>query len=193
MIPIKTSQEIDKMRKAGQILFGIMDELSTMVKPGVATLDFDRAAARAISRFGAVSAFKGYRGYPAHICVSVNEEVVHGIPGKRKLMNGDIVSIDIGIQLDGFFADMAKTFPVGSVSPEKQKLIETARVSLEEAIKAFKPGAKLGDVSRAVQTLCGSSRVFQLCAILSAMGSAASCMKNRRYRILPHLVRQGRC
>ena len=151
MIPIRTCQEIDKMHRAGKILSKIMEELAKRVKPGVATLDFDRVAAKAISRSGAVSAFKGYHGYPAHICVSVNEEVVHGIPGKRKLMAGDIVSIDIGIELDGFFSDMAKTFPVGSVSPEKQKLIETARVSLDEAIKAFKPGAKLGEVSRAVQ------------------------------------------
>jgi len=151
MIPIRTCQEIDKMHRAGEILSKIMEALAGRVKPGVATLDFDRAAAQAISQSGGVSAFKGYRGYPAHICVSVNEEVVHGIPGKRKLMDGDIVSIDIGIQLDGFFADMAKTFPVGCVSPEKQKLIETARVSLDEAIKAFKPGAKLGDVSRAVE------------------------------------------
>ena len=130
MIPIKTCQEIDKMHRAGAILSKIMEELAQRVKPGVATLDFDRAAAQAISRSGAVSAFKGYHGYPAHICVSVNEEVVHGIPGKRKLMTGDIVSIDIGIELDGFFVDMAKTFPVGAVTPQKQELIETARVSL---------------------------------------------------------------
>jgi methionyl aminopeptidase len=150
-IPIKTSQEIEKIRKAGHILSGIMDELSRMIKPGVTTLGLDLKAKLIFDDLRVRSAFKGYRGYPANICVSVNEEVVHGIPKERKLLSGDIVSIDIGIELDGFFADMAKTFPVGGVTSEKQRLIEAARVSLDEAIKAFKPGARLNDVSGAIQ------------------------------------------
>ncbi len=151
MIPIRTCQEIDKIRRAGHILAKMIDELSQMIKPGIATIDLDRTAALAMSQFKAKSAFKGYRGYPAHICVSINEEVVHGIPGSRKLVSGDIVSIDIGIELDGFFADMAKTFPVGKIESQKQRLIEVAFASLEEAIKAFKPHARLSDISYAVQ------------------------------------------
>ncbi len=151
MIPIKTCQEIDKMYKAGQILAEIMDVLEKRVRPNVLTQELDRVAFELISEKNVRSAFKGYRGYPANICVSVNEEVVHGIPGKRKLLDGDIVSIDIGIELDGFYSDMAKTFSVGKISPEKQELIDITRVSLEQAIEKVKAGNKLSDVSSAVQ------------------------------------------
>ncbi len=151
MIPLKTCQEIDKMRQAGAILAQIMEKLGSMIRPGLATQELDIAAGDIIKKAGAVSAFKGYRGYPANICVSVNEEVVHGIPGRRKLAKGDIASIDIGIKLNDFFVDMAKTFAVGDVSEQKQKLIEVTRISLEEAISKMVAGNKLSDVSCAVQ------------------------------------------
>ena len=151
MVPLKTCQEIDKMQEAGHILKEVMQELAGLIQPGIASRQLDAASIAAMTRFGVRSAFKGYRGYPGNICISVNEEVVHGIPGKRKLEEGDIVGVDIGIELDGFFVDMAETFPVGRVSAEKQKLIEVARASLDEAIKAFKPGNMLSDISFAVQ------------------------------------------
>ncbi len=139
------------MRKAGHILSGIIDELSLTIKPGVSTSSLDQEAKRIMDGLGVSPAFKGYRGYPAHICTSVNEEVVHGIPGPRKLLEGDIISIDIGIENDGFFVDMAKTYPVGKVDAQKVKLIEATRKSLEEAIKLLKPGHRLSEASCAVQ------------------------------------------
>lgn len=151
MIPIKTRSEIDKMRKGGRILVVLMEELARIIRPGIATIDLEKASVQAMSKAGVRSAFKGYRGYPANICVSVNEEVVHGIPGPRRLKEGDIVSIDIGIEADGFFVDMANTFPVGKIGKKEQMLIDVTRASLGEAIKMLKPGNSLSDVSGAVQ------------------------------------------
>lgn len=151
MIPLKTRHEISQMREAGKILAAVMKGLSPLVVPGAATKELDEAAEKMISAYKVRSAFKGYRGYPASICVSVNEEVVHGIPGDRRLKEGDIAGIDIGIEKGGFFVDMARTFAVGRVDPLKRKLIETTEASLREAIKAFKAGGMLGDISRAVQ------------------------------------------
>lgn len=151
MIPLKACQDIDKMSQAGKILSEIMEELAVLIKPGILTKSLDEEAARLIARFKVRSAFKGYRGYPANICVSVNEVVVHGIPGERKLAAGDIVSIDIGIERDGFFADMAKTFPVGKIDSKLIELIRATEASLEHGVAAMKPGGRLSDVSNAVQ------------------------------------------
>lgn len=139
------------MQKAGAILAKVMHEVAERVAPGVTTGDLDAAAAQAIAGFGARSAFRGYRGYPGNICVSVNEQVVHGIPGKRELKEGDIAGIDVGIELGGFFVDMATTFPVGRISSENRRLIDAARGSLDEAIRAFQEGRWLSDISFAVQ------------------------------------------
>ena len=151
MIPIKTSQEIEEMRRGSHILTLILDELEGMLKPGLATIGLEEASEAAMHKFKVISAFKGYRGYPANICVSVNEEVVHGIPGQRRLIDGDIVSIDIGIKLDGFFSDMAKTFAVGSIDASKQRLLDVTLGSLEEAIKQLKVGRRLSEASCSVQ------------------------------------------
>ena len=129
----------------------ILDELAVMVWPGLATIELDEAAVAVMRKFDVVSAFKGYRGYPGNICVSVNEEVVHGIPGQRILKDGDIVSIDIGIKLDGFFSDMAKTFAVGKIDAAKQSLLDATKGSLEEAIKQLKIGHRLSEASCSVQ------------------------------------------
>lgn len=139
------------MKEAGRILAGIMDLLEKAVRPGRMTQELDRLAAAEILKSGASPAFKGYMGYPANICVSVNEEVVHGIPGRRKLVEGDIASIDIGIEMAGFFVDMAKTFAVGNISAQKQKLMDVTRESLEKAIFKIRAGNKLFDISAAVQ------------------------------------------
>lgn len=151
MIPIKTCHEIDKMQSGGRILAKIMTELAAMVSAGITTRELDEKAGDLIRSFGVASAFKGYCGYPADACVSVNEEVVHGIPGRRRLREGDIVSVDIGIKQDGFFLDMARTFPVGRIDTVRRRLIETAQGALEEAIKVFRRGNRLVDISRAVQ------------------------------------------
>jgi methionyl aminopeptidase len=151
MIPIKTREDIEKMARGGRILAMILDGLEKLVKCGVTTKSLDDAAVRLMDAHGVRSAFKGYRGYPGHICVSLNEEVVHGIPGTRRLAEGDIVSVDAGIEYENFFTDMARTFPVGEVEDVKTRLIEAARGSLEAGIAAVKAGEKLVCVSRAVQ------------------------------------------
>ncbi len=151
MIPIKTRDEIDKMARGGRILALILDGLGKLVAPGVATRELDEAALRLMDAHGVRSAFKGYRGYPGQICVSLNEEVVHGIPGPRRLKEGDIVSIDAGIAYEDFFTDMARTFPVGNIDDAARNLIQVTQESLEKGIRAIRAGQKLVCVSRAIQ------------------------------------------
>ncbi len=140
------------MAGLGGVLARLMDELETMIAAGVLTRDLDARAARLMQASGVRSAFKGYRGYPASICVSLNEEVVHGIPGKRPLREGDIVSIDVGIEGQGYFADMARTLAVGTVDAGRKRLIDVTRGCLEKAIRAIGPGKKLSCIARAVQS-----------------------------------------
>ena len=151
MIVKKSPAEIDKMAAAGTVLVKTMDLLAGKVRPGVTTLDLDRAAERFIRSQGATPAFKGYRGFPGSICASPNHMVVHGIPGKLKLKRGDVLSVDIGVVLDGWVADAARTFAVGEVSPVASKLLEVTEGSLLQAVEQCRPGNRLGDVSHAVQ------------------------------------------
>ncbi len=151
-IVIKTPGEIEKMRRSGQIVREVLEHVRGMVKPGATTLDLETAAVRLIEDSGAKPAFKGYHGYPCVLCTSVNEQVVHGIPSAdRVLKDGDIVSIDCGVVIDGFYGDSAITVPVGKITPKTQRLLDVTRVSLERAIELIKPGATLGDVGSAVQ------------------------------------------
>lgn len=152
MIIRKSKSEIEKMRAAGRIVAAVLKELEAMVCPGITTKELDRAAERLIRDAGAIPTFKGYRGFPASICTSVNEEVVHGIPGNRKLKEGDIIGIDCGATYQGYVGDAAVTVPVGRVSPELQRLIEAARAALYAAIEKCRVGNRLGDVSHAVQS-----------------------------------------
>ncbi len=151
MIPIRSKQELIKIRKAGVIVAKTLRFLKTKVKPGVTTRELDEEAARFISRNGGRAAFLGYRGYPGHICASINEEVVHGIPGGRVLLEGDIISLDVGVELDGYFGDAAITVPVGTIDSPAQRLIDVTRESLYKAIDAARAGNHLSDVSSAVQ------------------------------------------
>ncbi len=151
MIEIKTPGEIDIMRRAGRIVAGLLTHLATLVRPGIRTQQLDEAASEYLRRTGATPAFLNYRGFPATICVSVNEEVVHGIPGKRKLREGDLVSIDAGAVVDGLFADAAVTVPVGAVSPQARQLSDTTKRALEDGIAAVSVGGRLSDISYAVQ------------------------------------------
>jgi methionyl aminopeptidase len=152
-IILKTPQEIEKMRRAGKIVHDVLEHVREHVKAGASTMDLERAAATKIAEFGAVPAFKGYRGYPCVLCTSVNEEVVHGIPSAdRVLRDGDIVSIDCGVVIDGYYGDSAITVPVGAkVSEGAKRLLEVTKASLESAIREVKPGATLGDIGAAVQ------------------------------------------
>jgi len=151
-IELKTMEEVELMRQAGRIAAQALKAVKEAVRPGVTTDDLDQVAHRFIRGRGAIPTFVGYRGYPKTICTSINEEVVHGIPGSRVLKEGDIISVDVGATWKGFVGDTAETFPVGSISSESQKLVDVTRESLARAIIAAKVGARLGDVSWAVQS-----------------------------------------
>ncbi|HTD54689.1 MAG TPA: type I methionyl aminopeptidase [Silvibacterium sp.] len=152
-IMIKTPLEIEKMRRSGQIVREVLEHVRKLVKPGATTQDLENAAVEKIRELGAKPAFKGYRGYPCVLCTSVNEEVVHGIPSaNRVLRDGDIVSIDTGVIIDGYYGDSAITVAVGErVAPKTKRLLEVTQASLLRGIEAIKPGATLGDVGAAVQ------------------------------------------
>jgi methionyl aminopeptidase len=152
-IMIKTPQEIEKMRRSGRVVREVLEYVRGFVKPGASTLDLENAAAEKMQQLGAKPAFKGYRGFPCVLCTSVNSEVVHGIPSKQRVLHdGDIVSIDTGAVLDGFYGDSAITVAVGDKVPARtKKLLEVTLASLEKAIGEVKAGATLGDVGAAVQ------------------------------------------
>ena len=152
-IVCKSAAEIEKMRESGRIVRQVLDHVRAMVAPGVTTMDLERAAAQKIKDLGAKPAFKGYYDYPCVLCTSVNEEIVHGIPSeKRLLQTGDIVSVDCGVVLDGYYGDAAITVPVGEeVTPELQELLSVTEASLYRGIDQARLGNAIGDVSAAVQ------------------------------------------
>ena len=150
-ITIKSPQELDAMRQAGAVVGAVIALLKRSVEPGITTRELDRIAYKEITRRGATPTFKGYRGFPASICTSVNEEIVHGIPSKRVLKEGDIIKLDVGATLDGLIGDAAVSLAVGQVNQEADELMEATRRSLEEGINASQPGNRIGDISAAVQ------------------------------------------
>jgi methionyl aminopeptidase len=152
-IMIKTPQEIEKMRRSGGVVRQVLETVRGLVKAGATTLDLEKAAEAKMKELGAVSAFKGYRGYPCVLCTSLNDEVVHGIPSKgRVLHDGDIVSIDCGVVVDGYYGDSAITVAVGEqITPQAKRLLDVTKTSLESAIAVVRPGATLGDIGAAVQ------------------------------------------
>ena len=153
MIEVKNDSELQKMREAGKVTAAVLKLMTELVKPGISTWELDAAAEKTIRSFGATPLFLGYYGFPGSICASVNEEVVHGIPKKdRILKSGDIISIDTGARLDGFCSDAAITLGVGKVSEEAQRLMDVTKKSLYKAIGQVKPGNRLGDVEHAVET-----------------------------------------
>lgn len=157
-IAIRTAKEISKMRRSGVVLRSVLDELRGSIAPGMTTMDLERIAEGKIAEAGAVPAFKGYHDYPCVLCTSVNSEVVHGIPStKRILREGDVVSIDCGLVLDGYYADSAFTLPVGKISDAAAALLDATERSLDAAIGAVKAGATLGDLGAAVQEVAESA------------------------------------
>lgn len=152
MIIIKSLQEIELMRQAGRIVADTLQELAGAIRPGITTIQLDTLARQYIQKSGARPAFLGYHGFPATICTSLNEEVVHGIPGLRRLKAGDIISIDVGVFYKGYYGDAAATFPVGEVSPLAKRLLEVTRESLYKGIEKAYPGNRLYDISAAIQT-----------------------------------------
>lgn len=152
-VVLKSAREIEQMRRAGSVVRQVLNCVRDQVRPGATTLDLERAAEQKLAELGAKAAFKGYHGYPCVLCTSVNHEVVHGIPSaNRTLREGDIVSIDCGAIVDGFYGDSAITVPVGTrIDPTTRKLLEATESSLQAAIRAVRPGATLGDIGAAVQ------------------------------------------
>ena len=156
-VTIKSAREIELMREAGRILAKVHEELGKAIQPGMSTLDIDCLGEKLIRGFGCVPSFKNYNGYPASICVSVNNEVVHGIPNKHHIIQeGDIVSLDAGVIYKGYHSDAARTHAVGQISPEAQKLIDVTRQSFFEGIKFAKAGNHLNDLSSAIQAYAES-------------------------------------
>ncbi len=151
MIVCRSKSEIERLRRVNQLVATILAELRRMVVPGVTTQEIDALAEAQVRAAGAEPAFKGYHGYPATVCASVNEQVVHGIPSSRKLLEGDVLSIDMGAKLDGFFGDCAVTVPVGRVGPDAEKLLRVTNEALFRGIDAVKPGARVSDIGAAVQ------------------------------------------
>ena len=152
MITLKSSREIELMRRAGKITAAARAVARDMVKPGVTTHQIDEAVYRFIKSQGAVPSFLHYNGYPASVCVSVNDEIIHGIPGKRVLREGDIVSVDVGAYIGGYHGDCAGTYPCGDVSDEAMRLIRVTQQSFFEGLKFAREGCRIGDISHAVQS-----------------------------------------
>ncbi|MEG0565960.1 MAG: type I methionyl aminopeptidase, partial [Hungatella sp.] len=156
-VTIKSAREIELMREAGRILAITHEELEKTLKPGISTMDIDRLGEEIIRSYGCIPSFKNYNGYPASICVSVNDEVVHGIPSKKRILHeGDLVSLDAGVIYEGFHSDAARTHGIGQISPETQKLIKVTKQSFFEGIKQAKVGNHLNDISSAIQAYAES-------------------------------------
>ena len=156
MIKIKSKDEINKMVRAAEIVRDLLFELENIIKPGISTLELDSFSENFILDQGATPGFKGLYGFPATLCVSINDEVVHGIPSNRKLIDGDIIGIDVGSIHEGFYGDHAKTFPVGNIDSDKEKLIDVTKECLLRGISEAKPGGRIGDIGHAIQSYAES-------------------------------------
>ena len=166
MINIKVAEEIEIMAEGGKLLAKIMKELEKQVRPGITTKELDKVAEDLILKSGGKCSFKGYQGFPTCLCASINEEIVHAVPSERKLKEGDIISLDLGILYKGFHTDMAVTLPVRIVNPEVQRLIDVTKKALEIGIEKVKPGNYIGDISKTIQKYVekeGFNVVRELC------------------------------
>ncbi len=150
---IKSEKDIEGIREAGRIIKKLFEELKSFIKPGMTTEEVNFFIERFIKDFKAEAVFKGYRGYPAASCISINEEVIHGIPGKKRIKEGDLVKIDVGVRKNGYIADAAYTFEIGEVEPSKKKLVEITKKALKEAIKKARAGNRVGDISSTIERI----------------------------------------
>lgn len=150
-IDCKSRSEIEKLRRAGRLVRELLYEIRDLARPGVTTMDLERFTEKRLAELGARSAFKGYRGYPCCLCTSVNDQIIHGIPSDRRLKEGDILSLDLGVVLDGYYGDSAITVPVGQISEPLQRLLNVTEEALEMAIQKARAGNHLGDISATVQ------------------------------------------
>jgi methionyl aminopeptidase len=151
MITLKSAAELEAMRQSSRVVATVLSELEPLIRPGLRTRDLDLYAEKRTRELGAVPAFKGYRGYPASVCISVNEEIIHGIPSGRILQEGDIVSLDFGVLFEGFYSDSALTAPVGRTSPEAERLMAVAERSFFKGLEQMREGQRLSDISAAIQ------------------------------------------
>lgn len=152
MIICRSPAEIEKLRRSGRMVRGLLEEVRERVRSGMSTLDLERYVEKRLAQLGARSAFKGYRGYPCCLCTSVNDEVIHGIPSdRRRLKEGDIVGLDLGVVVDGYYGDSALTVPLGEVSESTRKLLRITEEALERALELARLGNRIGDLSAAVQ------------------------------------------
>jgi methionyl aminopeptidase len=186
-IRIKTRREIDAMRSAARHVAEVLLELRELARPGVTTAELDQHARRSIQKRGVTSSFLGYGPhglppYPAVVCVSVNDEIVHGIPGPRELEEGDVVSVDFGVSENGYHGDSAFTLAIGHVSPEAEKLIEITRAALDRGIEQMTPGNRLSATSATPCSSAPRRRASRSCASSSVTASAARCTSRRRSR-----------
>jgi methionyl aminopeptidase len=181
VIVCKSAAELERMQAANTLVADVLAELRDRAQPGVTTAELVAVAERMIRDAGAIPAFKGYRGYPATLCISVNDEVVHGIPSDRDLREGDIVSLDIGARLEGFFGDVALTVPVGRISPIAADLLRVTEESLQRAIARVLVGGRLSDIGHAVQTFVEENG-FSVVREFVATALARRCTKSRRSR-----------
>lgn len=169
MIPVKSEEEIEGMRESARLLVNTFRAVEDCLQPGVTTESLDRIAEEVIRDGGGRPAFKGYRGYPSSICASVEDVVVHGIPGKQTLKEAQVVSVDIGVEKDGYYSDASKTYPVGEVSKDRIRLMETTKQALHRGIKKCREGNRLSDISYAIQT-CAESKGFSVVRALVGHG-----------------------
>ena len=149
---IYCEEEISAIKRSNQVVAKILAELKTIIKPGIQTKELNDYAEMRARKMGAIPAFKGYRGYPASLCTSINEEIVHGIPSSRRLREGDIISLDFGVLYEGYYGDAAVTYPVGEIIPEAKKLIKTAEETFYKGMSQMKPGKRISDISFAIQS-----------------------------------------
>ncbi len=149
---IYCEEEVRAIKRSNQIVATILNELEEMIKPGIRTKELDEWAETRAREMGAIPAFKGYRDYPASLCTSINEEIVHGIPSSRSLREGDILSLDFGVLYEGYYGDAAATFPVGKITPQAKKLIQTAKEAFYKGLEQIKVGNRISDISHAIQT-----------------------------------------
>jgi len=152
MIPLKSEKDLEMIRRSGKILSRVMQKLCASIQEGLTTQAIDQLAEVLVSKEDATPAFKGYKGFPANICTSINEEIIHGIPGERKLKNGDIISLDLGVNYKGYFSDAAITTAVGKVNPRIKKLIEVTKAALAQGIRQARQDNQLSDISYAIQS-----------------------------------------